>query len=516
MAHDTLDSPAAEVPPSGDRSRTAEIWLRAVAATASGALLTLSYPPFGWWPLAPVGAMSIVLAVRGVGVRLGLLLGFLAGLGLFLPLLEWARVVGADGWIALSVFEALYIALLGGALAVVTRLPAWPLWTAALWVAEELLRGRFPLGGFTWGRLAFSQASSPFTPYAAVGGAPLVTFATALTGGLLAWAVVTARRRRVVAAASLVGAVAVPAAAYAVPIPTAGEPVTAAAVQGNVPRSGLDFLGRPWQVLNNHVDQTHRLAQEVRAGRVQQPDFVIWPENASDIDPYADPEARRVIQDAVSEVGAPVLVGALRLHRQQGTRENLGIAWDPATGPGVQYVKRHPVPFGEYVPFRNLLTPLAGRFDMVPLDMIKGDRVGAMDLGPVRIGDVICFEVAYDRLVRDVVDHGAQILVVQTNNATFGHSAQPQQQLAISRLRAVEHGRAVVIAATSGISAVVAPDGRLLDVSDEFTADLLVEQIPARTAQTWADRLGGAPEWALTFLGLGAVAFAAVRSRKGT
>ena len=476
-------------------------------------LLALAFPPTGWWPLAPLGVAAMALVLRDVSVRFGAVLGLLAGLGLFVPLLEWVRVVGTDGWIVLSVFEAAYFALLGAGQVAVSRLPAWPLWTAALWVGEEFLRSRFPLGGFTWGRLAFSQTASPFTPYAALGGAPLVTFATALAGGLLAWALVTARRRRTVAVTGLVGAVAVPALAFATPTADSGRRIAVAAVQGDVPRAGLDFMGRPWQVLNNHVGQTHRLAQQVRAGRVPQPDLVVWPENSSDIDPYHEPRARDVIQGAVSDIGTPVLVGALRLHPEERTRENLGVVWDPATGPGEVYVKRHPVPFGEYVPFRDLLAPLIGRLEMVPLDMVRGGRPGVMRLGPVRIGDVICFEVAYDELVRDVVSGGAQVIVVQTNNATFGRSGQPEQQLAISRLRAVEHGRAVVIAATSGISAIVAPDGRLLDVSDEFTADLLVETVPARSAPTVADRLGGVPEAVLALLGLGALLVAAGRAR---
>lgn len=518
MAQDTLDAPTVEAPPQQVRrvSATGGRSLRAAVAAGGGVLLSLSFPPTGWWPLAPLGAAAILLAVRDVSAPFGALLGFLSGLGFFLPLLEWIRVVGADGWVVLSVFQAGYFALLAGALAVVTRLPGWPLWTAALWVAEEFVRDRFPLGGFAWGRLAFSQASSPFTPFAAVGGAPLVTFATALTAGLAAWAVVTAHRRRVVAAAGLAGVVAVPAVAYAVPVPTDGRPVQVAAVQGNVPQAGIDFLGEPWQVLNNHVGQTHRLAGQVRAGQVGQPDLVVWPENSSDIDPYRNTAAGQVIQGAVRDIGVPVLVGALKVYPETRTRENLGIVWDPASGPGESYMKRHPVPFGEYVPFRRLLTPLIGRFELVPLDMVAGDRPGVMQLGPVPIGDVICFEVAYDGLVRDVVDGGAQLLVVQTNNATFGYSGQPEQQLAISRLRAVEHGRAVVIAATSGISAIVAPDGRLLDVSRPFTADLLVERVPARTGLTLADRLGGFPEAALALLGLGALIAAAGRSRTRT
>jgi apolipoprotein N-acyltransferase len=137
-----------------------------------------------------------------------------------------------------------------------------------------------------------------------------------------------------------------------------------------------------------------------------------------------------------------------------------------------------------------------------------------LDLGPARVGDVICFEIAYDSIVRDVVDGGAQVLVVQTNNATYNGTGQPAQQLAMSRLRAVEHGRAVLVAATSGISAVVRPDGDVQARSRELTTATLVADVPLRTARTVASRLGAVPEWALAALGVGAAAVATVLARR--
>jgi apolipoprotein N-acyltransferase len=139
-----------------------------------------------------------------------------------------------------------------------------------------------------------------------------------------------------------------------------------------------------------------------------------------------------------------------------------------------------------------------------------------LQVGPAVVGDVICFEVAYDELLRDVVAGGADLLVVQTNNATYGRTSQPEQQLAMSRLRAIEHGRAVVIAATSGISAVIGPDGRVLDRSDDFTADLLVQRVALRGELTVADRVGAAPEWALTGVGLLAVLLGSSHLRRRT
>jgi apolipoprotein N-acyltransferase len=492
---------------------------RPALAALAGLLLAAAFPPIGWWPLAPVSAATLTLLLRGRPWRAATGLGMVFGLAFCFPLFEGLRPVGVDAWLALSLFEALYFALLGTGIALVTRLPAWPLWTAALWITEEFVRGRVPFGGFPWGRLAFSQTASPYTGYAPLGGAPLVSFVTALTGGLLAAAALTLWRRRAGVptgtlrgvALTLAGVLALGVAGVLVPRPSGGRPVTVAVVQGNVPRAGLDFLGQRSAVLNNHARETHLLANEIRAGKVARPDLVIWPENSSDIDPYADADARQTIDAAVRDVGVPVLVGAVIDHGDGEHVENRGIVWSPVTGPGAYYVKRHPLPFGEYIPiFRGMLRKVITRFDMVG-EFVKGRSPGSLRLGPVKIGDVICFEVAYDGLVRDVAAN--PLLVVQTNNATFGRTSLPPQQFAMSRFRAVEHGRTMVVASTSGISGVITPDGRVVARSAEFTPVVQVERVPLRSSRTLSDHLGAAPEWALALLGFAAAAIAAWRTR---
>ncbi|MFA1547125.1 apolipoprotein N-acyltransferase [Actinomadura chokoriensis] len=516
-------------------------WPRILLALAAGLLMWPAFPPIDLTPLAPLGIALLTLALRGRTARTGAWLAFVAGAAFFLPVLEGISRVGPDGWIILSLVQAAYFLPLGAGIAVVARLPGWPVWTAALWVCEELIRGRVPFGGFPWARLAFSQTATPLTPYASFGGAPLVTFLTALIGGLVAYAAVAAYRVRrtrasrpdedgegkegdegaeprpawrglVPIAACLALVAAVVGGGTLIPTPASGRPVTVAVVQGNVPRLGLDFLGQRKAVLDNHVKATRELAAKVRAGELPRPELVVWPENASDLDPYTEPDAYAAIDGAVKDVGVPVLVGALTDTPDGEKVENRGIVWDPVSGPGDYYVKRHPVPFGEYLPFRDLLTKLITRFERIPRDFAKGDRSGVMELGPVTIGDVICFEVAYDKEVRDVAR--GNLLVVQTNNATWGRTGLPPQQIAMSRLRAVEHGRTILVSATSGISAIVAPDGRMLDESREFVPDVQVQAVPARTARTLSDRLGAAPEWALAALGLGAVLAAAWTARK--
>ncbi len=521
------DTPAPGTVPSGARAgarpRRRLPWRTALAA-AGGLLLLLAFPGWSLWPLAVLGPAALALAVHGQRARSGAWLGLVLGLAFFVPLLSWSGVyVGAFPWLALAVSQAAFLALLGAATAATSRLRLWPLWTAALWVADEALRGRLPLGGFPWGRLGFSQTDGPFLALAAYGGVPLVGFAVALTGALLAAAVLAlARARRAAggvgrrpavrtAAAAVAGALAVPlAGALAwLPLPgaslTAGGPtVTVAVVQGDVPEAGLEFNARRPAVLDNHVQRTLELAARVAAGDEAQPDLVVWPENSSDIDPYTNADAARQITRAAEAVDAPILVGAV-VEGPGRFISNTGIVWDPGTGPGDTYVKRHPVPLAEYVPARDFFRFFSDKVDLVRRDFTAGTEVGLLDVGGARVGDVICFEVVYDSLVADTVEAGAGMLVVQTNNATFGFTDESAQQVAAAQVRAVETGRSVALASTSGISAVIAPDGSLARRSELFTPAVFVEEIAQRDTTTLATRLGAAPEWALSALGAAAV-----------
>lgn len=505
--------------PGGHRGLRVRSLLRrawpAGAALSSGVLLTAAFPSVGWWPAAPLAVAVITIAIWQPSsprpLRRGAILGFLAGAAFFGVLLFWLHVIGPDAWLVLAFVEALYFAPLGAAIAAVARLPGAPVWAACLWVADEAVRDRLPLGGFTWGRLAFSQSASPFTRYVALGGAPLLTFVIALTGTLLATVVVGAGMPRVRAAtlrlAAAAGVIGLAAIGPVIPLPhTNGRAVTAAIVQGNVPRLGLNFLGQRATVLHNHVDAMRKLAALVRMGRLPRPDVVILPENSSDLDPYRDPAAYTLINSAVRDIGVPTLVGAMHYTSDRRHLENRGIVWSPKTGPGAFYIKRHPVPLGEYVPLRSVLTKFIKRFHLVPYDQVAGHRPGVLRLGPVTIGDVICFEVSYDEIVREAVTHGGDAIVVQTNNADFGRTGQPAQQLAISRLRAVEHDRPVLVAATSGISAIISADGSVLAQSRQFTQAILVRHIRGSAALTLADRLGELPEWVLGVTGTCAAA----------
>jgi apolipoprotein N-acyltransferase len=390
---------------------------------------------------------------------------------------------------------------------------------ACLWVVQEWARGQFPLGGFPWARVAFSQGESPFTPYASLGGAPLVTFTVVLSGTLLACLVVRLRpavRWSPLVAWTLLGAIAIPSLGYAVPRPgDEGRTVTIGVVQGNVPGRGMGFLGdEPAVVLRNHANETHKLAQAVRAGKLPKPDIVVWPENSTDIDPYRNVFARDVIASAAADIGVPVLVGAVVLADDGVHRQTRGIVWDPVTGPGAYYNKQKLVPFGEFVPFKELLEKVFTRVDLVGRQSLAGETPGALPMGPVTVGAVECYEVAFDGVVRDTVTAGGTPLVVQTNNATYALTNLPPQQLAMSKLRAVEHNRAVVTAATTGISAYVDPEGRVEWQTDELVPDIRVVTVPVRTRNTLATEVGAIPEWMLIVIGAGATLTAIISQRR--
>ncbi|MFD0144940.1 MULTISPECIES: apolipoprotein N-acyltransferase [unclassified Streptomyces] len=502
--------------------------VRPGAAVLAGVLLFLSFPPRPLWWLALPGFALLGWVLRDRRARAGFGLGYLAGLGFLLPLLIWTGAeVGRFPWIALSAVEALFIAAAGLGIAAVSRLPAWPVFAAAVWILAEAARARVPFGGFPWGKIAFGQADGVFLPLAAVGGTPVLGFAVALCGFGLYEVIRLVRAYRAtgtvprgpLAAAALAVLVPVTGAFAALPlVDDSAEDGTAtvAAVQGNVPRLGLDFNAQRRAVLDNHVARTEELAEAVEQKKEPQPDFVLWPENSSDIDPYANPDAADAIDRAVKKIGVPTVIGAV-VAPPTGKLRNTLIEWDPQKGPVTTYDKRHVQPFGEYIPMRSFVRIFNSNVDRVSRDFGPGDKIGVFDLAGTKVGLATCYEAAFDWAVRDTVTHGAQLISVPSNNATFGRSEMTYQQLAMSRVRAVEHSRSVVVPVTSGVSAIIAPDGRIVEQTRMFTPDVLVEEVPLRSSLTPATRMGTLPEALLVAVaaaGLGWSLLRAVRARR--
>ena len=500
--------------------------LRILAAAAGGYALYWAFAPSTRWWLAIVGFAMLGLALDGRTWRAGCGLAFLFGLTFYLPLLTFTNIyVGDLPWYALSVAEAVLTAPVGALIAAASRrLPLWPAWAAAAWITGEALRGRFPFGGFPWGGVAFSQPDGPLLPAASLIGSAGLAFLIALAGFALAALVRAPARRprprwRSTAIVGAIGLLAMPFVLGLLGLTTVqrgtDEPTsTIAVIQGNVPRPGLDFNAERRAVLDLHAQQTHQLAADVRAGKAPEPTLVIWPENSTDIDPYRNADANAVISAAAADVGVPILVGAVVQGPTAGEGYNMGIVWDPVTGPGQTYTKRHPLPFGEYMPLRSFFRLFSDKVDLQRGTFLPGERPGNFDIAGVQVGDVICFEVVYDDLVRDVVDGGAQVLVVQTNNATFGYTDETYQQQAMSRVRAVEHGRSVLISSTSGVSTVIRPDGTIESTIGLFTPGYLTPSVPLIDTTTPGTVLGGPLEWLLALATPVALAYTVLAARR--
>jgi apolipoprotein N-acyltransferase len=511
--------------------------VRVGASAAGGFALWGAFPPRNLWWLAILGLALLyaTLAVGRPGARVGALCGLVFGLCFWLPLLPWIGVyVGPLPWIALAVVLALYGAAFGAVATVTMRLPGAPLWFGVWWIAVEWARSSFPFGGFPWGATAFGQVGSPLLPVAALGGVPLLGLAVALTAAGLAEVVrlVVARDGRT--RSSLVRPVAVAAmCAVAGPVVAgimwpsvqdadrpgpASSRITVAAVQGNVPRLGLDFNAQRRAVLDNHIRETLRLADAIRAGRTARPDVVLWPENASDIDPIENDDAATEITAASQAVGAPILVGTLVID-DDGRPTNTVLVWDGDRGPVGRYDKHIIQPFGEYLPWRSFFRHLSSYADQAG-DFRPGTGRSVLDVAtdgrtqPVPIGVSTCWEIAFDRSPRAAVDEGAQLLYVPTNNATFGRTQMTYQQLAMSQVRAVELGRSVVVAATTGVSAIVAPDGRVQQQSQFFTPAVLTSELSLRTDTTPAARLGAGPQIAIVVIAISGFLVAIARRTK--
>ncbi|MDQ0989195.1 apolipoprotein N-acyltransferase [Streptomyces sp. V3I7] len=512
------------------RATTARGWLvrlvPAAVAALCGVLLYVSFPPRPlWWLALPAFAgLAWVLCGRGLKAALGL--GYLFGLGFLLPLLVWTGVeVGPGPWLALVAIEAVFIALVGMGVAAVSKLPAWPLWAAALWTAGEAVRARVPFHGFPWGKIAFGQADGVFLPLAALGGTPVLGFAVVLCGfGLYEAArlVVEGRRTRAVrkgAAAAALLSVAVPVVAAVAVRPLVSDKAedgtaTVAVIQGNVPRAGLEFNAQRRAVLDHHARETGKLAADVRAGKLPKPDFVLWPENSSDIDPYANADAALVIGDAARTVGVPVSVGGVVA--RDGKLLNEQILWDPDKGPTQTYDKRQIQPFGEYLPLRPVIGAINKDWTgMVRQDFSRGTEPGVFDIRGTKVGLATCYEAAFDWAVRDTVTDGAQMISVPSNNATFDRSEMTYQQLAMSRIRAVEHSRTVTVPVTSGVSAIILPDGRITQKTGMFVPAHLVQKVPLRSSLTPATRLGILPEMALVLVAAGGLGWAIGAGMRG-
>jgi apolipoprotein N-acyltransferase len=460
--------------------RTTAAALRLLAAPASGALLAAAFPALDLGPLALVALVPLLLAVETTRPARAAALGYLAGLSFFglhllwiAQFLSWTGAVAWLAWGALSAVQAVFFAAFFALVPATRRLGAWRLAVLpAAWAVLELVRAHHPLGGFPWGLLATSQHDAgPLLPLArVVGGFGVAAAIVAVNLAVAFWLGALARRpgeRRPEARtrwAALVGlpvlvaglAGAAPSAVPAAPA-VAGPALDVVVVQAGLRGGhGLAQGVTTEQVFDNHVRRTETLA--LTPG--DPPDLVVWGEGAADADPLSNPGRQAAVARAAAAARAPVLLGATtRLDATHRATEAL--LYTPGGQLADRYQKRRLVPFGEFVPFGSVLGRLIPATRQgVPFDKLPGERLEPLLVDGVRVGPLICWESAYPADARQLTRDGAQVLLVMTNNASFGTGAGPRQHLAAGQLRAVETGRTVVQAAVTGISAVIGPAGR--------------------------------------------------------
>ncbi len=382
-------------------------------------------------------------------------------------LLHWTSTyVGSTPWIILS----LGLSLLYLPLALVGRwgIAAYPL----IFVVLEEVRNRFPFGGFGWARVAYSQPDAPYAAIASRGGAISLSAITILLAGFV-YFVLNKKLQLVFILPLLV--LFIPSN-----IATVNQ-TSILMIQGNVPELGLDFNARAKQVFNNHASQT-----KIALAEKKKIDFIVWPENAVDVDPYTNED----VYEELESFDKPLIIGAI-----VGKGEklfNTSILWGDKTQD--IYFKQHLTPFGEYIPLRSIAKKISPLVNQVN-DFSPGNGQKVFTIGQARVAPVICFELLDDEILAEATK-SSNLLVVQTNSATFGTSAESAQQLSITRIRAIEHSRNVVSVSTTGISAVIDFTGKILNQTNMGTAEHLFAEVGLIEQGSPRDRYG---DWAGVF-----------------
>lgn len=428
----------------------------------SGGLLSAAFEPVGKWWVAPIALAVHMYALTLTQKKVLSVFTFAATLNLIV--LHWSSTfVGSIPWLIL----ALGLSLFYLPLSLVSRwgMTSYPL----IYILLEEVRNRFPFGGFGWVRIAYTQADAPYSKIAAIGGASALSALTVLLGLILFYA----------AARKWSNVTLLPFLFLLIPVNVSASATTnVLMIQGNVPQMGLDFNSRAKAVFNNHFEKTQ---SELKKN--SNVDFVLWPENSVDVDPFQNDDVKK----SLDSIQKPLIIGAIV--DKGNSILNTSILWGGELPP--TYIKQHLTPFGEYIPLRSLASVISPYTDRVR-DFEPGQEQVFFTVKEAVIGPVICFELVDDELLHKAAV-SSNILAVQTNSATFGMSAESAQQLAMTRVRAIEHGRNIVSVSTTGYSAVIDSNGKVLQKTSMGTAEsiraeveLLIGKTPRNSAGDWA------------------------------
>jgi len=491
----------------------------------SGLLLSLAFPPAGLWPLAWVALVPWIAALRA-GSRFGALLGsWIGGMVFFGALLYWLSLFGLSVWLIVTVLLGAALAIWGGCVRRIEHLrpAARVLGTAVLWCGMEWARG---LGtyGFTWGWLGYSQSPKiSVLPFAHYTGTLGLSFLIVLANTSLAEVLVAIIGKRPVIvgvgravlgcalAAALLGGASLKVGSRG---PARGPWVRAAVIQGS---DHGPLTVKDVNVALTPEEQTHTLdvyeALTVKAAS-QSPALVVWPESVLPADPEDDPRTAARMSAIVRRSNVWLLAGGLGTD-DRGRPVNSAYLYTPTGHPLRRYDKVQLVPFGEYVPMRERL-PFLKRYNVREQDFVAGITHKPLQAGTISVGPTICFESTFPAITWDLVRKGAQVLVIITNDAWFGRTAAAAQHQQIAVLRAVESGRWVLRAASTGISSIISPEGRVVKRAEMYERRALAADVQLLAGQPVGVRLGPVFGWGMVALSISwVIAPFAVRGRAG-
>ena len=476
---------------------------RYFAALGSGAFVAFSLPPWGWWPLAFIG-IAIFARITTSGItnkRTQFLLGTIFAFGWFAPGMCWMWFLTPPGYvIAVILFAAFH-----GVASVVGSRSMYPLVALPLAHAlAETFRFSFPFGGVPLASLAISQSASPLVGIVRIGGPLLLTFCVLQIGFALSQLVVAPKMKHLAVFGAIVALV-VCAGMFAPKGSDTGETRTIAAVQGGGPQGTLAINTNPRDVVERHLAATRTITSTNL-------DMVIWPENVIDVADFYDSVERTEIAEQAARLNAPFVVGITEdMNARYFTNAQIVVNEDGTLGDRYDKVRR--VPFGEFVPLRGLLETLGAPVDRIPRDALAGSDIAQLQVDDTTVGVVISWEVFFSGRANEGVEAGGSLLVNPTNGSSYTGTILQTQQIASSRLRAIENGRWLVQVSPTGFSAFISPTGEVFDRTGVSEQRVLERTINLRSGRTLYSNLGDLPFIVLMVAVLGSLAFIARKRR---
>ena len=465
-------------------------YLRAIVA---GLLVAFSLPPWGWWPLTYVG-VALFATSRPNNNRVRFIFGTMFALAWLAPGMSWMWFLTAPGY----VIAALLFSALHGIATMITgavtdqhkhRVIVGPL----AHTLAEALRFSFPFGGVPLATLAISQAASPIAPIVRIGGPLLLTYIVLQIGFLLARLRDTEMPKRTVHAALIaVVVVVLPIAGAIAPHGhDIGRSLNIAAVQGGGPQGTLAINTNSRDVVIRHLDATQTI-DDGSASTENQLDLVIWPENVIDVNSFSSSIERTEVAAQSARLNAPFLVGITEdLDNKFFTNAQVVVNTDGSLGDRYDKVRR--VPFGEFVPMRGLLEAVGAPVDRIPRDARAGHDTAILRAADTTIAVVISWEVFFAGRANEGVERGATLLVNPTNGSSYTGTILQTQQIASSRLRALETGRWLVQVSPTGFSAFVSPSGQVFDRTGVSEQHVITREVQLRSGRTIYSYLGDMP-----------------------